>query len=332
MDAPVVLGVVRNRRGPARLPCDTGLRSQRSPSLATARSQLRKRCSRPWMVTGCCFRLTFRRRARQWRRRAGADRVSAGRHRRAGLQRGARARGERTSAARTPRVDHAVLVAHHHRRQRIERPHTTHRSRTGGDPRSGSGHLPRTEGPGSGPSRRLVVERRDRACVHRRRPVDGLGCPRPARRPTRVGPLGRSHRLSAGAGCIGRARPSARADLPPTTSFFGSSSPSGSPTLSVASRPCVPMRPRSSCPRSKTTNGSSTPSCCCLPITTSCGSTKWRSTGSTTPTLASTSCRQRSTTSVAWREWRHDSWPAAAASTTSDTTGRSSPTTWAVSS
>ena len=51
-----------------------------------------------------------------------------------------------------------------------------------------------------------------------------------------------------------------------------------------------------SCPRSRTTAGSSTPSSCSSPSATACASTRCRSTGSTTPTAGCTWCRRRSAT------------------------------------
>ena len=50
---------------------------------------------------------------------------------------------------------------------------------------------------------------------------------------------------------------------------------------------------------SRTRAGSSTPSCSCSPSTTGCASTRFRSTGSTTPSRGSTSSTPRSTTSAA---------------------------------
>ena len=56
----------------------------------------------------------------------------------------------------------------------------------------------------------------------------------------------------------------------------------------------VRRRAHGSCPRSRTTAGSSTPSSCSSPNTTACASTRCRSTGSTTPTAGCTCCRPRS--------------------------------------
>ena len=60
---------------------------------------------------------------------------------------------------------------------------------------------------------------------------------------------------------------------------------------SAGSRPCAPTSPAGSCPPSRTTVGSSTPSCSCSPSTTDSASTRCRSTGSTTPTAGCTSTR-----------------------------------------
>ena len=62
---------------------------------------------------------------------------------------------------------------------------------------------------------------------------------------------------------------------------------------------------RTCSPTCATTAGSSTPSCSCSPSAAGCGSTRCRSTGSTTRTRASTSCARRSTTCAASRGW----WP-----------------------
>ncbi len=59
-------------------------------------------------------------------------------------------------------------------------------------------------------------------------------------------------------------------------------------TPSAASRRCAPTWPGDCCRRSRTTGGSSTPSCCCSRTTTDYVSTSSPSTGSTTPTAAST--------------------------------------------
>ena len=66
--------------------------------------------------------------------------------------------------------------------------------------------------------------------------------------------------------------------------------------------------------RSATTAGSSTPSCSCSPSGAGCGSTRCRSTGSTTPTRACRSCAPRSTTCAASRAWPPPRrWPASSA-------------------
>jgi hypothetical protein len=69
--------------------------------------------------------------------------------------------------------------------------------------------------------------------------------------------------------------------------------------VSAASRRSRRASPNPSCPRSKTTPGSSTPSCSFSPSAGACGSTRSRSTGSTTPTPASRSSPLRWPTSAA---------------------------------
>ena len=96
-----------------------------------------------------------------------------------------------------------------------------------------------------------------------------------------------------------------------------------STTRSAGSRRCAPTSPAGSCPRSSTTAGSSTPSCCCWPSTTGCASTRCRSTGSTTPTAGSTSPAPPSTTCGARPAWRCAS-PGVKARSTSAPHGRSS--------
>ena len=65
------------------------------------------------------------------------------------------------------------------------------------------------------------------------------------------------------------------------------------------------MRPSASSRSSRTTSGSSTPSCWSLAERLACASARFRSTGSTIPTRGSTSCRRPPTTCAAiWRMLR----------------------------
>ena len=73
----------------------------------------------------------------------------------------------------------------------------------------------------------------------------------------------------------------------------------GSPMRSAVSRRSGPRSPSGCCRWSRTTAGSSTPSCWCSPSATGCASTRCRSTGSTTPTAGSTSSRPPSPTCAA---------------------------------
>ncbi|WP_231635136.1 glycosyltransferase [Luteipulveratus halotolerans] len=70
----------------------------------------------------------------------------------------------------------------------------------------------------------------------------------------------------------------------------------GSPTHSAGSRRSGATSRTSCCRSSRTTPGSSTPSCSCSPSAAVCASTRCRSTGTTTPTAAWTSSAPRPTT------------------------------------
>ena len=68
---------------------------------------------------------------------------------------------------------------------------------------------------------------------------------------------------------------------------------------SAASRPCAETRRRSCCRSSRTTSGSSTPSCWSRRSAWACASARSRWTGSTTPTRGCRSCRPPPTTCAA---------------------------------
>ena len=163
----------------------------------------------------------------------------------------------------------------------------------------GSVRAMRLDRQGAGPRarRRLALERRARARLHGRRPLDRpVGAPA-ARRAAALGAQRPRDRDAARPRLAGRARDQARADLAlATTRSSTSPSARGSPTRSAASRRSAPTAPVSCCRSCVTAPGSSTPSCSCSRSAPGCGSTRSRSTGSTIPTRGSTSSRPRSPT------------------------------------
>ena len=139
-----------------------------------------------------------------------------------------------------------------------------------------------------------------RSRLHGRRPLDEPQRPAPAGRSVAQRPLGPVHRHPARArapACsVGRSGSSSRGA---TTCCCAAPSEPGSATPSAASRRSAPTPPSGCCPWCRTTAGSSTPSCSCSPSAPVCGSTRSRSTGSTTRTAASTSGARRETTYAA---------------------------------
>ncbi len=101
-----------------------------------------------------------------------------------------------------------------------------------------------------------------------------------------------------------RARPEARAHFSLLQrACCGRRSRPGSPMRNADSRRCEPTVRANCCRWCRTTAGSSTPNCSCWPSARACGSTRCRSTGSTTRIRASTSSRPRSPICAASRGW-----------------------------
>ena len=87
--------------------------------------------------------------------------------------------------------------------------------------------------------------------------------------------------------------PSARSSRAATTCYCARPCRPVSPMRSAASRRCGRNVRGPCCPTSRTPPGSSTPNCSSSPNAAACGSPRYRSTGSTTRTVASTSSRRR---------------------------------------
>ena len=134
---------------------------------------------------------------------------------------------------------------------------------------------PGPQGPRPGAAGRLDGERRRRALLHGRRPVDRPARAAAARLAADLRPQRGGDRQPAGAGLPGRPRaPSASSSPAPTTGCCASACAPGSPTPSAGSRRSAPTPPAGCCPRSRTRAGSSTPSCWCSPSAAGCGSTR----------------------------------------------------------
>ena len=169
-------------------------------------------------------------------------------------------------------------------------------------PRPGPRRAAAAEGARPRAARGLVAVRRRRARLHGRRPLDRPARPAAAGRAAGRRALRHRHRHPAGARLPGGPRPEARADLARLQ-----------PAAARHPRRAVQRRavrlqgdpratsPSSCCRWSRTPAGSSTPSCWSSPSAAGCGSTRCRSTGSTTRTAGSTSSRPPSPTCAASR-------------------------------
>ena len=224
-------------------------------------------------------------------------------------------------AAPLPERRAAVLLADRHRRQREHRRDARHRRGARARAARGRGPAPGAQGPRARPARGLVAQRRARALLHGRRPVDRPARPAPARGAAAVGPQRRRHRHAPGALGARRARPQARAHLallqPPAAHraarallrravrLQGRDGDGGPAPARRGPRRRLVLRHRAAGAR---------------PAHAGCASTRSPWTGSTTPTRASTSCAPRSRTCAASRAWRRPapscaSWASASLST-----------------
>ena len=198
-----------------------------------------------------------------------------------------------------------VLLADRHRRQREHRRDARHRRGARARAARRRGPAPGPQGPRAGPARGVVAQRRARALLHGRRPVDRPARPAAARGAAAVGPQRRRHRHAPGPLGARRARPQARAHLallqPPAAHraarallrravrLQGRDGDGGPAPARRGPRRRLVLRHRAARAR---------------PAHAGCASTRSRSTGSTTPTRASTSCAPRSRTCAASRAWR----------------------------
>ena len=189
----------------------------------------------------------------------------------------------------------ALRLADRHRRQRQHRRHAGDRPRAGLRARPRHGAAPRAQGPRPGAARGLVGERRRRALLHGRRPLD---------RPAGAAAAG----LGAGLAATARWRSAAgwrRARAWSAGRKRELISRSYNRLLRLVLRRALLRRPvrvqgdpgrRRPPPAAadrRTRAGSSTPSCWSWPSAAGCASTRWPSTGSTTPTPGSTSSPPR---------------------------------------
>ena len=152
----------------------------------------------------------------------------------------------------------------------------------------------RGEGPRPGAADGVGGLGRGRARLLRRRPLDRPGRAAPPGRPADLRALRPRDRHPARPRLAGRPRRrSGSSSRAATTCCCAAPCRPASPTPSAASRPSAPTSRSGCCRWSRTPAGSSTPRCWCSPSARACGSTRCRSTGSTTPTPASTSSRPR---------------------------------------
>ncbi len=221
-------------------------------------------------------------------------------HRDPRVQRGDRAARLRTSAARPPQHAAALLVPDHHRRQRQHRRHPRRRPSAGRRVPRGDRPAPGREGTRTRPGRGLGHLGRRGPRLHGRRSLHRPLRAFRSRRSVDLRAFRAGDRQPAHPRLPRRPRTETRVHLPllqPDPADRVANPVSATPN--VDSRRSAPMSHNRFCRSWRTPVGSSTPNCLYSRSEQVCGSTKYRSTGPTTPKAASTSSTPRSPTSKA---------------------------------
>ena len=207
-----------------------------------------------------------------------------------------RAGAQHPSPPRLPERDVPLQLADRHRRQREHRRHACIAAALADELAARHAPAAGPQGPRPRAARGVVAQRRARRLLHGRRPVDRPARAAAAGRAAAVRPQRRRDRLAPGARRARRARPQARADLARVQHHLARDA-------ARALHRC-PMRLQGGHPRRSRATASADPrrrlvlrhrAARARPARAACGSTRCRSTGSTTPTRAWTSCARRST-------------------------------------